>query len=111
MPAAKPEKPIVFMGTSLEDIRAFPLAARQEIGFDLRRVQQGLLPRDGKAMKTVGAGAMEIRVQHQGQWRVIYVAKFGGKVHVLHAFVKKTRQTRQADIDVAKARYQQAARE
>ena len=57
-------------------------------------------------MSTVGAGAGEIRIQDEaGIYRVIYVARFEEAVYVLHAFEKKTRKTREADIDLAKARY------
>jgi len=35
----------------------------------------------------------------------MYVAKFERAVYVLHAFQKKTRKTRQADIDLASAPY------
>ena len=57
-------------------------------------------------MSTVGAGAGEIRIKDEaGIYRVIYVARFEEAVYVLHAFEKKTRKTREADIDLAKARY------
>ena len=57
-------------------------------------------------MSTVGAGAGEIRIKDEaGIYRVIYVARFEEAVYVLHAFEKKTRKTRKADIDLAKARY------
>jgi phage-related protein len=36
--------------------------------------------------------------------RVFYVAKHEEAVYVVHAFEKRTRQTRQADIDVARKR-------
>lgn len=39
---------------------------------------------------------------------MIYVAKFARAVYALHAFHKKTQQTRQQDIEIAKARYAQA---
>ena len=63
-------------------------------------------------MSTVGAGAGEIRIKDEaGIYRVIYVAKFEDAVYVLHAFEKKTRKTRKADIDLAKARYKALAGE
>ena len=58
-------------------------------------------------MKVVGAGAMEIRIHREGEWRIIYAAKFEGVIYVLHAFEKKTQRTRQSDIDLAKARYKE----
>jgi len=65
-------------------------------------VQQGLEPSDWKPMPTVGTGVYEIRVHAGTEYRVFYVAKFAEGVYVLHAFEKRTRQTRQADIDLAR---------
>ncbi len=65
------------------------------------------MPADWKPMLNVGAGACEIRVHALGEWRVIYVAKFADAVYVLHAFQKKTQQTRKEDIALASARYKQ----
>ncbi len=56
-------------------------------------------------MSEVGAGVREIRIRVLGEWRVLYVAKFGDAVYVLHAFQKKTRKTRQEDIELARRRY------
>lgn len=36
------------------------------------------------------------------EYRVLYVAKFSEAVYVLHAFEKRTRQTRKADIELAR---------
>jgi phage-related protein len=43
-------------------------------------------------MKAIGSGVMDIRIHKEGEWRVIYVAKFGMAVHVLHAFEKRPRK-------------------
>ena len=53
-------------------------------------------------MKSVGQGVREIRIQHEGQFRVIYVASYQEKVYVLHAFQKKTQKTDKQDLDAAK---------
>ena len=55
-------------------------------------------------MTLVGAGVYEIRVRTGVEHRVFYVAKHEEAVYVIHAFEKRTRQTRQADIDVARKR-------
>lgn len=50
----------------------------------------------------------ELRTQDAaGVFRAIYVVKIADKVHVLHAFQKKTQQTSQKDIDLAKRRYRE----
>ena len=100
-------KPLEFVGSSREDLQEFPEEARKEAGFQLWAVQEGLSPADWKPMGSVGSGAMEIRIRKQGAWRVIYVAKFEAAVYVLHAFEKKEQKTRQADIELAKKRYQE----
>ena len=97
-------KPLYFVGSALEDLRAFPRAPRREAGYQLDRVQFGLEPTDWKPMTTVGGGVREIRIHHEGQYRVIYVARIDNAIHVLHAFQKKTRKTRKLDIEIARWR-------
>lgn len=99
-------KDITFHGTSLCDIKDFPQEARRAAGFQLDRVQTGSEPTNWKPMVDIGQGVKEIRIKEDdGQYRVIYVAKFADAVHVLHAFQKKTKRTAKADIDLARKRY------
>jgi phage-related protein len=100
-------KPLRFIGSSLDDLRDFPAEARRQVGFELYAIQRGLDPSDWKPMSAVGSSVREIRVHVLGEWRVLYVAKFHDAVYVLHAFQKKTRQTRQEDIELARRRYRQ----
>jgi len=98
-------KPLVFVGSSRDDLKAFPAEARRAAGFELGFVQQGLEPSDWKPMTEVGAGVREIRIHVLGEWRVLYMAKFAKAVFVLHAFGKKTQKTRKEDITLARDRY------
>lgn len=100
-------KALRFIGSSLDDLRDFPLEARRDAGFELDSVQRGLMPSDFRPMLNIGAGAYEIRLHVLGEWRVIYVAKFGEAIYVLHAFQKKTQRTRKEDIELAAKRYRQ----
>lgn len=104
------EKPLAWLGSSLEDVRAFPEDARREAGHQLGRVQQGLLPTDWKPMTTVGPGVTEIRLHTRVEHRVFYVATFGDAVYVLHAFEKRTRQTPPSEIELARRRLADLAR-
>lgn len=99
------EKPIRWLGSSLDDLRAFPEDARRAAGYQLGRVQQGLMPVDWKPMTLVGPGVYEIRIHTGGEHRVFYVAKYEEAVYVVHAFEKCTRQTPQADVDLARKRF------
>ena len=103
-------KSLSFVGSSLDDLRNFPAEVRRQVGFELYAVQRGFEPSDWKAMSTIGPGVREIRIRVLGEWRVLYVAKFADAIYVLHAFQKKTPQTRQEDIELARRRYQQIER-
>jgi phage-related protein len=102
-------KPLLFVGSSLDDLSAFPGDARRVAGHELWQVQNGLMPADFKPMRSVGPGAYELRVHVLGEWRVIYVAKFEAVIYVLHAFQKKSQATPASDIELARRRYRQIA--
>jgi phage-related protein len=55
-------------------------------------------------MTTIGPGVREIRIRAAGEYRVIYLASLTAAVYVLHAFVKKTKRTSKADIELAQQR-------
>jgi phage-related protein len=102
-----PDKILVWVEASFEDLRDFPPEARRAAGFELRRIQRGLMPTDWKPMPSIGPGVNEIRIHTRVEHRVVYVAKFEEAVYVLHAFEKKSRQTRDADLTLARERLKQ----
>jgi phage-related protein len=93
------------MGSSHDDLKAFPDDARRDAGFNLDFVQRGLEPSNWKPMKSVGMGVKEMRVRDAtGAYRVIYLATRLEAIYVLHCFQKKTQKTRKEDIEVAARR-------
>ncbi len=105
-------KPVEFWAGALDDLRAFPAAARREAGYQLDQVQQGRDPDDWKPMSTIGQGVREIRIRNaDGAFRVIYVAKFETAIYVLHCFQKKTQKTSREDIALATRRYKDLLKE
>ena len=102
------EKPIVWIGSSLHDLRDFPDEARRKVGFELRAVQRGEEPSDFKPMSTIGPGVHEIRIRTGDAFRVFYLTKFDECVYVLHAFQKKTQKTSQRDIAIGRQRFKTA---
>ena len=105
-------KPVEFRGSALDDLRAFPQAARREAGYQLDRVQHGREPDDWKPMNAVGRGVREIRIRDAvGAFRVLYVAKFDDAVYVLHCFQKKTQKTSKADLTLGAQRYRDLLKE
>ena len=99
-----PDKPLIWLGSSRRDLRAFPALARRLAGFQLRRLQQGLDPDDWKPMQTVGPGVREIRIHIAGAHRVFYVATRAEAIYVLHAFEKKTQKTSAHDLRIGRDR-------
>ena len=99
------QKEIVWVGSSLEDLRDFPKSAMQQAGYQLEGLQEGEQPDDWKPMRTVGPGVQEIRIKcEDGAFRVLYVVNRPDAIYVLHAFRKTTQKTEKRDIDLAKAR-------
>ncbi len=105
-------KTIEFRGTAMNDLRSFSQSAMREAGHQLDKVQHGLPPDDAKAMSSIGAGAVELRIWDEaGAFRVVYVAKLEDVIYVLHCFQKKTQQTAKRDIDLARKRLKELLKE
>jgi phage-related protein len=97
-------KLLLWLGSSRNDVRAFPGDVRRVAGYQLRRVQQGLDPTDWKPMTSVGAGVREIRIRTGLEHRVLYIARFADGIYVLHAFEKRTAKTANRDVALARKR-------
>jgi phage-related protein len=100
-------RPLIWLGSALKDLRAFPDAARRRAGHALDVLQQGLSPADWKPMPSVGDGVYELRIRAEGAFRVFYVTKRAEGIVILHAFQKKTQKTAPLDLDLAAKRYRQ----
>lgn len=101
-------KQIIWMGRSREDLRDFPREAKEDLGYALRRLQNGEVPAHFKPMPGVGSGAYELTCRTGTQsvdHRVFYVVKFAEALYVLHAFEKTTRKTPKSDIQMGSDRY------
>lgn len=99
------------MGSSREDLKRFPEAAQNSLGFELYRVQCGLDPKDWKQMTSVGNAVKEIRVRDEaGTFRMLYLATRPEGVYVLHCFQKKTPRTSRSDLELATKRFKSIGR-
>jgi phage-related protein len=96
---------VVWEGDSLEVIRGFPGPVRQDLGAELRRLQTGDRPLNSRPMPSIAARVYELKEQDERAWyRVIYLAKIGNRLHVLHCFEKKSAKTGKNDLAVARER-------
>jgi phage-related protein len=97
---------VAWEGDSLAVIRTFPRKVRCYLGADLRRLQLGESPLDSRPIKTIGKRVYELRQRDaRGWYRVIYLAKTGDTLYVLHCFEKRSRKTPQRELEIARTRY------
>ena len=111
MPVA-PLKPVVWIGDSLRELKAFPAAVQDEMGYAIYLAQCGQKHVAAKPLKGLGSGVLEVVSDHRGDtFRSVYTVRFAARVFVLHAFQKKSKSgvaTPRADIELVKQRLKQA---
>jgi len=113
--AERPPKPVVWMGSSRVDLRAFPESVRRGIGHALYAAQQGDTDPAAKPLKGFkGSSVMEIVDRYDTDtYRAVYTTRFADVIYVLHAFQKKSKRgitTPQQDIELVRQRLTAAQR-
>jgi phage-related protein len=103
------DTPLEFIGSSKDDLSAFPVEVKKLIGFALRAAQKGQKHPCAKPLKGFGgAGVLEVISDFDGDtFRAVYTVKFKGVLYVLHAFQKKSKkgiETPKRDLDKIKSR-------
>ena len=106
-------KPVIWVGSSRKDLRAFPEPIQDHMGYALYVAQSGGKHRDTKTLSGFGgAGVVEVVKDYRGDtFRAVYTLRFPGAVYVLHAFQKKSktgRETPRRDIELVKQRLREA---
>ncbi len=101
-------KEVVWLGDSKSVISEFPAGVREDLGFELYRLQQGKPPLKSRPMKSIGSGVFELKEQdHNGWYRVIYTLQVKDKIYVLHCFKKQSAKTSKVDLELAQKRLKQ----
>src|SRR5260370_3713570 len=90
-------KPVTWVGTSLKDLREFPEAVQDHMGYALYIAQRGGKHQDAKVLRGFGgAGVLEVIKDHRGDtFRAVYTLKYARTVFVLHAFQKTSKSARE----------------
>jgi phage-related protein len=106
-------KPLIWVGTSKEDLKTFPEEVRHVMGYALYLAQVGGKHPDAKPLRGFGgAGVLEIVDDFDGDtYRAVYTVKLRGVVYALHAFQKKSRKgikTAPQDLELVRRRLRQA---
>ena len=100
-------RPVVFHPKARDAIRAFPREIRDRLGKALFLLQVGEQPGMplSRPMPSVAPGVSELRLHSEdGQFRTFYFTASTKGILVLHAFVKKSRQTPPSEIQLARKR-------
>ena len=101
-------KPVQWVGSSKSDLKRFPDAVQDRMGFAIYQAQAGLRHRNAKPLKGFGSGALEVVARHDGDtFRAVYTVRFETAVYVLHAFQKKARRgiaTPKQELDLVRRR-------
>jgi len=108
-------KPVVWVGSSLRDLRKFPDDVKDHMGYALYVAQRSGRHRDTKILSGFGgAGVVEIIKDYRGDtFRAVYTLRYRGAVYVLHAFQKKSksgRATPRRDMELIQQRRRDAER-
>lgn len=108
-------KPVDWIGPTRRELRRFPDAVQEAIGFALFRAQLGARHPDATPLKGFGgAGVLEIIENREGStYRAVYTVRFAEAIYVLHVFQKKSKQgiaTPKHELEVIRARLQEAER-
>lgn len=101
------------MGSSREDLRAFPEDVRRVMGVAINDAQDGGEHPAAKALKGFGGrSVLEVVDDFDGDtYRAVYTVRFAAAVYVLHAFQKKAKKgiaTPKHDLDVIRFRLKAA---
>ena len=107
-------KPVLWTGSSNEDLKRFPEPVRQRMGFAIYQAQAGLRHRDAKPLRGFGSGVLEVVSRHDGDtFRAVYTVRFEAAVYILHAFQKKAKRgsaTPKKELDTVRRRLRAAER-
>ncbi|GAA5503673.1 hypothetical protein Dxin01_03433 [Deinococcus xinjiangensis] len=100
-------KGVVWLGSTLDDLRQLPEEVRGEVGYALDRAQRRLPHPSVKVLAGL-TGVQEVRVDHDhSTYRTVYVVNLPDALYVLHCFQKKSRQgiaTPQHEIELIRSR-------
>jgi phage-related protein len=102
-----PLTPFEWMGSAREDLRDFPEAVQDDVGYALYVAQRGEHPLHVKRLKGELGGLIEIVEDFDGNaYRAVYTLKLRGAIYVLHVFQKKSTRgiaTPRREIELIKA--------
>jgi phage-related protein len=109
MPPEAVLKPVVWVGSSRDDLHDFPALVQSHVGYALYVAQRGGRHRDAKPLSGFG---VEVVTDYSGDtFRAVYTVRLAGAVYVPHVFQKKSksgRKTPHREIELIRRRLREA---
>jgi len=104
-------KELIWLGSSLDDLKSFPDEVQDEVGYALHCAQLGNTDSTAKPFRGHGAGVYEIVSNfNTDAYRAIYIVNLDDCLYVLHAFQKKSKsgiKTPKTDLNIIDTRLKQ----
>lgn len=106
-------KPVVWVGSSKEDLRKLPASVQDVFGYALFLAQTGKRHPHAKPLKGFGgASVLEVVEDYRNDtYRAVYTVKFAEAVYVLHVFQKKSKhgvETPKQELELIRDRLKRA---
>jgi len=102
-------KKFAFVNDAAErEYKSFSKNIQQEFGTSLRAVQDNKKPFLAiTALKSIGSGVIELKINGSPAFRCVYIAKFVDTVFVLHSFQKTTNGLDRQGMKTVEQRYKE----
>ena len=101
-------KELIWLGSTLDDVKSFPAEVQDEMGYELHYAQIGETHPSAKLFKGHGSGVYEIVSNFSTDaYRAVYIVNLDDCLYVLHAFQKKSKsgiKTPKTDLNVIETR-------
>ena len=103
---------IIWLGSSLKDLKTFPETVKDEIGYILYLIQIGEHHQNITPLTGFPGGVMEIKSNYEKDtYRTVYAVKLGDEIYILHTFKKKSKKgikIPKEDLEIIKQRLKRA---
>jgi phage-related protein len=106
------ERKLVWIGSSLDDVQAFPEPVARAVLTALEVARLGGKHDSAKPWKGERPGVFEIVIDDGDAYRAVYTVRFKEAICVIHAFQKKSTQgikTPEREIEIVSKRLKRAA--
>lgn len=101
-------KKLIWLGSTLDDLKLFPEEIQDEVGYALHCAQMGETHQSAKLFRGYGSGIYEIVSNfNTDAYRAVYIVNLDDCLYVIHAFQKKSKsgiKTPKTELNIIETR-------